>query len=198
MARRNFRIELNTAMPIFRAMKFGTWLQGLVASFNASVNTDNATASAVLSTPGLVINAGGALIAKAGSAFAALANGVLVYVVANTAMPALAGVIATTKFAAWAFYIDSAGTITVSAKTADAATLAAAVALVPAPPVGKAMIGFIVVQNATGGNFTGGTTALDAASITTTYVNTVGPTLFAANNLSSVIVLPDAIVPDQA
>lgn len=172
----NRQRSLNSAFPAARDAKLGDVLADLIAGFNAHVQRIN---SVCLSSPGLVISAGGATVAKAGSAFTAVAGGVLLLIAANTNMPALAGVIATTKFAGWAFYVDSTGTLSVSAKTADAATLAAAVALIPAPPAGLAMIGFIVVQNGAGGNFTGGTTALDAASTTTTYYNTAGTVMMA-------------------
>lgn len=130
--------------------------------------------SCTLSSAGLAIKAGGSAIVKAGTAFSALANGTLVIKAANTDMSALVGTLATAKAAAWAFYVDSAGTITTSAKTADVADAAAAIALLPSAPDGNAMIGFITVANATGSNFVGGTTALDAVSVTTAYYNTSG------------------------
>lgn len=168
--------QLNRSMPSAKRSAMGTALAQLIAGFNALA----ARAScAMLGSAGLVINGAGATFAKAGSAFSALVAGVPIVVAANTAMSAIAGNIATTKFAAWAFYVDGAGVITTSAKTADAATAAAAAALLPAPPANKTMVGFIVVQNATGGNFVGGTTALDAASITTSYYSTVGSAVFA-------------------
>lgn len=198
MARRNFRIELNTIMPAFRGMKFGTWIEGLVTQVNAILTAHSALRSGILSSGALAINAGGAAFPKAATAFAALANGVLITVAANTAMAALVGTLATAKTAAWAFYVDSTGTITTSAKTADAANAAAAVALLQPPPAGKAMIGFITVGNATGAPFVGGTTALDAASVTTAYFNTVGSVLFAASDTGVATLLPSAIVSDQA
>lgn len=141
--------------------------------------------SCTLSTAGLAIKAGSSPTVKAGTAFSVLAGGTLVTVAASTDMAALVGTLATAKSAAWAFYIDAAGTITASAKTADAATAAAAVALLPAPPSDKAMIGFITVGNATGSDFVGGTTALDAASVTTAYYNTPGLAAYAAALTSS-------------
>lgn len=141
--------------------------------------------SCTLSSAGLDIKAGSSAVVKAVSAFSALAGGTLVTKAANTDMAALVGTLATAKSAAWAFYVDAAGTLTTSAKTADAANAAAAIALLPAPPSDKAMIGFITVDNATGSNFVGGTTALDAASVTTTYYNTSGLAAYAAALTSS-------------
>lgn len=89
-------------------------------------------------------------------------------------LSALVGTLATAKSAAWAFYIDGSGTVTTAAKTADATTHDAALALVTAPPVGKIMFGVVVIDNATGSNFVGGTTALDVGSLTVTYYSTSG------------------------
>jgi hypothetical protein len=172
---RNFKDEFNRSFPLFAASKFGQYLEDLVTKLNALGAAVN---SSTLSSPGLVIKAGSSTLAKAGSAFAAIAAGVVVTKTANTDMAALVGTLATAKSAAWAFYIDSAGTLTSSAKTADSANAAAALALLPAPPAGKAMVGFITIDNTSGSNFVGGTTALDAAGIATTYFNSVGPTPF--------------------
>ena len=137
--------------------------------------------SQMLNLPGLAIKTGGSAIVTAAKSFAATVNGTLVAKTTATDMSAIAGTIATTKFAGWAFYMDAAGTITTSAKTADSATLVAALALIPATPDNKVMIGFIVVQNAAAGDFTAGTTALDAASTTTTYYDASGyPAVMAA------------------
>lgn len=170
--------KLNKLAPAAKKAGLGDVLAELIAGFNAMVAR---VSSQVLNNAGLAIKAGGSAIVKAGTAFAALVDGVMVTKAANTDMAALAGTLATAKSAAWAFYIDAAGTLTASAKTADAADAAAAIALLPAPPAGKAMIGFITVANATGADFVGGTTALDTASLTVTYYNTVGPTIFAGS-----------------
>jgi len=128
---------------------------------------------AVLSPPVIGIGSGGKTTAASTKPVLANVGGTLVYKVAGD-FSALVGTLATAKSALWAFYMDSAGTITTSAKTADAATAAAAFALMPAIPADKVQLGFIIVSNATGSNFVGGTTALDAASVTTVYVDTVG------------------------
>lgn len=132
------------------------------------------TLTGMLAPATLAIKAGGSAIVKSSSLFMAKANGTLVYKAANTDMSAIAGTLATAKAAAWAFYIDSEGTITTSTKTADVADLAAAFAALPAPPAGKAQIGVVIVANATGSNFVAGTTALDTGSLTVTYINNVG------------------------
>ena len=133
-----------------------------------------------LSSCGLAIAGGAKLTAQTATPFTYLANGVL------GAKPtgdcsALVGSIADGKTAGWAFYIDSAGTITTSAKTADAtgvdaAGIAAAWVLVNAitVPTGKAIIGQLLVSTA-GAAFIGGTTALDAGSVGAIYKSIIGP-----------------------
>ena len=66
-----------------------------------------------------------------------------------------------------------------TAALALAALQSQIIAALPQPigaqqPVYKAMVGFIVVTNATGSNFVGGTTALDTGSLTVTYYSPVG------------------------
>ena len=133
-----------------------------------------------LSSCGLAIAGGAKLTAQCASAFAYLANGSLkVKAVADCS--ALVGTVADGKTAGWAFYIDSAGTITTSAKTADAAGndaagVAATYVLLSAiaVPAGKTLIGWLAVGT-TGATFVGGTTALDAGTATDTYLSLVGP-----------------------
>lgn len=122
-----------------------------------------------LASAGLVINAGGATFPKIGAAdFYAVANGVLVKVAAGTALPALTGITITAAFFnVVCFFVDSAGALTALAGT-QAATLGGVV--FPQFPAKKALIGFLIITNAS--TFTGGTTALDAA--TTVYVSPLG------------------------
>lgn len=129
--------------------------------------------SQTLGSAGLVIKAGASALVKAGSAFYALANGVLVTKAANTDMAALSGTVTNAKFNVFCFYVDSAGTLTSQMGT-EGATLAKVV--FPEPPVGKAMIGFVVINPTGTGNFVGGTTALDDATVVpnAAYVNTLG------------------------
>ena len=130
--------------------------------------------SQATSTAGLVIKAGGGVLAKIGSvAFAGVANGVPVAIAAATDMPALTGTITANKFNVYCFFIDSASVVTVARGT-EGATLAAVV--FPPFPVGKALVGYLVVTHSS--TFTGNSTALDTA--TTVYVSPVGafdPTL---------------------
>jgi len=133
-----------------------------------------------LSSCGLAIAGGAKLTAQVATPFLYIANGTLmVKPVADCS--ALVGTIADGKTAGWAFYIDAAGTITTSAKTADsagvdAAAIAATYVLLNAIPVpeNKAIIGHLVVHT-TGATFVGGTTALDAGTATDLYTTIIGP-----------------------
>ena len=130
--------------------------------------------SQATSTAGLVIKAGGGVLAKIGSvAFAGVASGVPVAIAAATDMPALTGTITANKFNVYCFFVDSASVVTVAQGT-EGATLAAV--KFPPFPVGKALVGYLVVTHSS--TFTGNSTALDTA--TTVYASPVGafdPTL---------------------
>ena len=123
-----------------------------------------------LTSAGLALKTGGSTLAKTGSAdFYATARGVLVKIAASTDMPALTGINLTAAyFTVACFFVDSAGTVTVSGGT-QGATLGAVV--FPQFPQGKALIGFLIITYASA--FTGGTTPLDTA--TTVYVSPLGP-----------------------
>ncbi|MDP3327193.1 hypothetical protein [Parvibaculum sp.] len=175
--------HLNRSMPASFRVKLGDLLVLLIAFANAILADVTALRTRVntsmLTKAGLAIKTGGSPTVRYANPIAALCNGVPVRKAAGD-MAALVGTLATAKSAAWAFYIDAAGTLTTSAKTADADTHDAALALLVAPPDNKAMVGFVVVDNATGSGFVGGTTALDTGSLTVTYYDTMGVAPFAA------------------
>jgi hypothetical protein len=162
---------LNRMTRAAKLAMLGDLLDDLVTAHNATVT---ALSNQMLGAAGLAIKAGGSPTVKAANAINAVAGGAAVYKAANTDMAALAGTLATAKSAAWAFYVDAAGTLSVSAKTADAASASAALALLPAVPANKTLVGYLTVANATGADFVGGTTAIDTASLTITYYNPVG------------------------
>lgn len=142
---------------------------------NIATLTTDASKAYLLTTPTLGIAGGAKKTATAGTAFWYMAGGAMRYKAAGD-MSVLAGTIADAKSAAWTFYIDSAGTITTSAKTADAATAAAAALLAAAVPVpaGLAVIGILIVSTS-GATFIGDTTALDAGTATDVYYSFIGP-----------------------
>jgi len=131
-----------------------------------------------ISSPGLVIKAGGSAIVKAGSAFHALLSdgktGRLISKAANTDMAALSGTVVNATFNVFAFFIDAAGTLT-SAMGVAGASLAAVT--FPPVPAGKACMGYVVINPTGTGNFVGGTTPLDDATVApgAVYVNVTGP-----------------------
>lgn len=126
-----------------------------------------------LTSAGLAIKAGGSALVKAGSLFYASVNGILVKVAANTDQAALSGTVTNAKFNVFCFFLDSAGTGT-SAMGTEGATLAAV--KWPPIPFKKAMVGFVIINPTGTGNFVGGTTALDDATVVpnAAYVTVVG------------------------
>lgn len=144
---------------------------------------NNEIAKQVLVNPTLVIKAGTSPLVKSSNAFAVIVGGNVVLKAAGD-MPALTGTIPTAYTSSYVFYMDTAGTITavkgnnvlttVGLATSDFFPQDANGLSVKAD--GKVAIGAIIVVNATGSTFTGGTTALDTASLTVYYTSfpTVG------------------------
>jgi hypothetical protein len=126
-----------------------------------------------LTSPGLAIKAGASALVKAGSAFTAYVGDRMVRVAANTDCAALSGTVTNAYFNVYCFFLDRAGTGT-SAMGVEATTLAGV--KFPPIPEGKALIGFITINPTGTGNFVGGTTALDDATVvpTAVYVNVTG------------------------
>lgn len=130
--------------------------------------------SCALTNAGLVIHGAGGTVPKTGSSdFYALANGILVKIAASTDMPALVGTVVNATFNVYCFFVDSAG-----AKTSAMGTAGSTLAKVAFPqfPENKALIGFIIVNPTGTGNFVGGTTALDDATVVpnVVYVSALG------------------------
>lgn len=177
---------LNRSMPAAKRAGLGTRIAALETTVNAlataldSVHLQNRF---LLTAPTLVIKAAEGTVPKSSGAFTALVAGTYVSKAADTDMCALSGTTAATKYALYDYYMDSAGTIT-TAKAADAATAAAALALLPTLPINKVRLGYLIVHNGTANPFVGGTTALDAANITVTYVNGTTTAAFTAAPVS--------------
>lgn len=121
---------------------------------------------------GLVIKAGGSAIAKTVTNQLFSFNRAIVKLAAGdcAAIPA-APVIPTANAAVCVFTLDSGGN-----KAALLGNPAATLALAVPPPIpaGQVPYGMLSIENATGGNFTGGTTALDTGSLTVTFADVVG------------------------
>lgn len=127
-----------------------------------------------LNTAGLAIKAGGSAIVKTGAAaWYGVANGILVPKGAATDMPALVGTVTNAKFNVFSFFCDQGGTLT-SAMGAEASTLAGVI--FPTLSESVAQLGFVIINPTGTGNFVGGTTALDDATVvpTAVYINTIG------------------------
>lgn len=130
--------------------------------------------SCTLSTAGLVIKAGGSALAKTGSAVTHyIAEGVKGRIAGSTDMPALVGTVTNALFNVFVFSVDKAGTVTVQMGV-EGATEAAI--KWPKLDQRKAVVGFIVINPTGTGNFVGGTTPLDDATVApgAAYVSPVG------------------------
>lgn len=135
-------------------------------------------ANRTISSPGLVIKAGGGVLAKAGSLFHTLVSdgkvGRLIVKAANTDMAALSGTVVNATHNVFAFFMDNAGNLTSAMGVAGAS-----LATVTFPPVpdGKACLGYVHINPTGTGNFVGNTTPLDDATVVpnAVYVNIVGP-----------------------
>jgi hypothetical protein len=124
-----------------------------------------------LNSAALAIKTASSALAKSANIVTAIVNGVLVQKAASD-MPALTGLnIANGSFGAVVFAVDVGGNLTAYFTN----TGALANLVMPPIPTNVAVIGQLVIQNGTGSAFTGGTTALDTASLTVTYINQVGP-----------------------
>lgn len=132
------------------------WYRSLFNPIADRYSTLNTTSAA------LVIKAGGSALVKAGAAFNGFVKGRMYSKAINTDMAALVGTVVNATFNVWVFYIDGAGTLT-SALGNAGATLGAVT--LPEPPEGVAMIGLVIINPTGTGNFVGGTTALDDATV---------------------------------
>ncbi len=128
-----------------------------------------------LMSANLVIKAGASAVVKTGSAvWAGIAQGVLVSKAGSTDMPDLSGTVTNAKFNVFAFFFDRDGTVT-SQMGNEGATLASVV--FPPIPQGRGVLGFVIINPTGTGNFVGGTTALDDATVVpnVVYVSTSAP-----------------------
>ena len=114
-----------------------------------------------LNSAGLVIKAGGGVLAKTGASdFYAIVKGVLVKITAATDMPALTGLtITANKFNVACFFVDQTGTTSVLFGT-EGGTIGTL--KFPDFPVDKALVGFLLITHSA--TFTGNTTPLDTAT----------------------------------
>ena len=133
------------------------------------------SSTCLVSSPTLVIKAGGSALVKASTAFHAVVQGRLLTKAANTDMAALVGTVTNAKFNVFVFFMDGSGTLT-TVMGGEGATLNAVT--FPQFPAGKACVGFIIVNPTGTGNFVGGTTALDDATVVPNVVYVTHPLAF--------------------
>lgn len=131
--------------------------------------------SQMLSNSTLVIGTASKLVPKTGAAISyGIVKGIPVEIAAGTAMPALSGTVAADAFNVYCFFVDAASTVTSAMGTAGATW--AAVKFPPFPE-NKTLLGFVRVNPTGTGDFVGGTTELDDATVVpnAVYVSPVGP-----------------------
>ena len=141
---------------------------------NLLLKLQSASIDFLLSTGGLAIKAGGGVLVKVATLCKAFVDGKLISVSANTDMAALAGTVTNAKFNVYVFSMKSDGTLATQMGT-EGATLNAVV--FPTISADSAILGFIIVNPTGTGNFVGGTTPLDDATVVpnVVYVNTPFP-----------------------
>jgi len=124
----------------------------------------------------LVLNSAGLTIGSSSKPKVKIANTTYAYVEGvlaskTTAEIVLSGTITNAKYNVYVLSMDSAGTVTAQMGT-EASTLAGVV--FPTVASGNAVIGFVIVHPSGTGNFVGGTTDLDDATVVpnAVYINT--------------------------
>lgn len=130
--------------------------------------------SQTLTSAGLRIHGGSAsALVQAHTVVYAVANGITVTKALDTDMAALAGTVTNATFNVFCHFIDQSGTLT-TLMGIGGSTLAKV--KYPGIPEGKAMIGFTIINPTGTGDFVGGTTVLDDATVvpTAVFINTIG------------------------
>jgi hypothetical protein len=131
-----------------------------------------AAVTALLNTGALAISAGTSALAKFANTIYFMIDG-QVYSKTTANCAALAGTVTAAKFNVFVFSVNAAGTLATQMGT-EAATLGGVV--FPSVADGYVAIGFVIINPSGTGNFVGGSTPLDDATVipNAAYVNTVG------------------------
>ena len=127
-----------------------------------------------LAAPAMVIKAGCSTLAKTGTTITHyMVKGHSGQIAASTDLPAFSGTVTNAKFNVFVYTVNSAGT-----KALTMGTEAATESAVKWPNINPehAILGFIKINPTGTGNFVGGTTALDDATVVPNaqYIPTVG------------------------
>jgi hypothetical protein len=131
-----------------------------------------AAITSLLNTGALAIHGSASALAKFVNTIYFMIDG-QVYSKTAADCAALAGTVTAAKFNVFVFSVNAAGTLATQMGT-EAATLGGVV--FPSVPDGSVAIGFVIINPTGTGNFVGGNTALDDATVVpnAAYVNTVG------------------------
>ncbi len=135
----------------------------------------------IFNSAALAIGSSSKKAAKLASTIYGIIDGVIF--TKTTAEVALVGTVTNAKYNVYLVLCDAAGTLSVAMGT-EGATLAAVV--LPAVTAGTVVVGFVIVHPSGTGNFVGGTTDLDDATVVpnAVYVNTVLPFNYAEQTLA--------------
>ena len=154
-----------------------------VSLFQALKGVYDRLSCQMLTTAGLVITATtGKKVPKTGASVSyGVIKGKPFSVASGLDMPALAGTVANAAFNVYCFFVKTPGAITATSANeivSAMGTAGASLGAVTLPPIpeGSTMLGFIIVNPTGTGDFVGGTTALDDATVApgTVYVNCIG------------------------
>lgn len=161
---------LDTIRRILAPVPVGSTQRALDRLFETVADRLN---SVTLQSGALAIKAGASALVKVSSRWEGLAGGIPLFKAANTDMAALSGIVTNAKFNVFCYFCTAAGTLS-TVMGVEGATYASM--KFPEKPIGSAMIGYTLINPTGTGNFVGGTTALDDATVVpnAVYVNTVG------------------------
>jgi predicted extracellular nuclease len=131
-----------------------------------------ATVNTLLVSGALAIHGSASAVVKTGSIAYAMVDSVLVKLAAAD-LPALVGTVTNGNFNVFVFTVNASGTTKTYAGT-QASTIGGVV--FPTTADGEVPLGFVIINPTGTGNFVGGTTALDDATVVpnAVYVNTLG------------------------
>ena len=123
---------------------------------------------------GALATTSGKKLVELGAAAYALINGTMVTIASGVDMPALVGTVVADTFNVYTFFVNEAGTTRTAMGTAGA-TLGAVV--FPDRADDEAVIGFLIINPTGTGDFVGGTTDIDDATVVpnAVYINTAYP-----------------------
>lgn len=132
-----------------------------------------------LASAGMAIKTSSSALAKTVNAFNYTIDGNIIGAKGAGDLPALTGInVADGYTTCITVSINSSGTFSLTESIADQLTSGLTgifpISALGVVPAGNALVGYIVIKNATGSVFTGGTTALDVSNLTVTYLNAVG------------------------